>query len=578
MMPSEDFKPKLGRIRDSGRAKAIRHTTQVVEEVSRNVVRPLRRRGHINPNALRRGLASGVVAATGSFAPGTRRVVVRARYVRMTKTNLGPAHAHLRYILRDGTTREGLPGQLYDAIGPADAEAFLSRSENDPHQFRFIVAPEDSARLAGQEPVIRDLMKQMEADLGTKLDWVAVDHFNTGHPHTHVVVRGRDERGQDLIMARDYISHGIRGRMQDLVTLELGPETELERIARQTNEIGQERMTGLDRGLLTRATGSVLVVASSPIDPQRHAIMVGRLRKLESLGLAKEQRIGVWTFDAEIEPKLRQLGDRADKIKMMQRALDTVGLERSPGTYAIFDRGTRKEPLLGKVVGTGLVDEISDRSWLVVDATDGRVHYVEAGRLKPESVPAREAIVRIVPDRLTGKPLATPRIEVLADPAVRAGPDYDGPLWLDRIVASLDPSMQSRAGFGAALSRDLAARKEWLAAQDLGRFTKDGTFELRTSAATQLQQREHNRIGAEIAAKTGAAYVPSVSGTQARGVVGETIATPTAKLVVIRRDTELTVVPWSKALERHRGREIAGIVTPHQLMIGRNRARPGLER
>ena len=577
-MPSNDFKPKLGRIRDQGRAKAVRHTTHVVEEISRNVVRPLRRRGHINPNALRRGLASGVVAATGSFTPGTRRVVVRARYVRMTKANLAPAHAHLRYILRDGTTREGLPGHLYDANGPADAEAFLARSEKDPHQFRFIVAPEDSARLADQEPVIRDLMRQMEADLGTKLDWVAVDHFNTGHPHTHIVVRGRDERGQDLIMARDYISHGIRGRMQDLVTLELGPETELERIARQTNEVGQERLTGLDRGLLTRATENVFVVASKPMDPQRHALQMGRLRKLESLGLAKEERVGVWRLDPAMEPKLRQLGERADKIKMMQRALDTVGIERAPGTYAIFDRGTRKEPLLGKVVGTGLVDEISDRSWIVVDATDGRVHYVEMGRLKPESIPAREAIVRIVPDRLSGKPQATPRLEVLAKPGVQAGPNYDGPHWLDRHVDSPDPSMQTRAGFGREISREIAARKDWLAAQDLGRLNGTGGFELRTTATAQLQQREQHRLGTEIAVKSGAVYVPSVSGTQARGIVGETLATPTVKLVVIRRDNELTVVPWSKALERHRGREIAGVVTPHQLMIGRNRARPGLER
>lgn len=577
-MPEDDFKPRLGRIRDQRTAKSIRHSTRVIEEVSRNVARPQRRHGHINPNAHRRGMASGVVAATGGWTPGTRRVVVRARYVRMSKSNLGPAHAHLRYILRDGTTREGLPGQLYDANGPASSDPFLARSENDPHQFRFIVAPEDSARLADLQPVIRDLMKQMERDLGTKLDWVAVDHFNTGHPHTHVVVRGRDERGQDLIMARDYISHGIRGRMQDLVTLELGPETELERISRQINEIGQERMTGLDRGLIARAAENVLVVASSPIDPQRHAMTMGRLRKLETLGLAKEERVGVWVFDPQMELKLRQLGDRADKIKMMQRALDAVGLERAPGTYAIFDRGTRKEPLVGKVVGTGLVDEISDRSWLVVDATDGRVHYIEVGRLKPDGVPPRDAIVRIVPDQLSGKPQATPRIEVLSDSAHQAGPTYDGPLWLDRIVASPDPSMQTRAGFGAALSRELTSRKEWLVAQDLGRFKSDGGFDLRTSASAQLQQREQHRIGADIAAKAGATYVPSISGAQARGTVGETITTPTAKLVVIRRDAELTVVPWSKALERHRGKEIAGIVTPHQLMIGRNRTRPGLER
>lgn len=577
-MPEDDFKPKLGRIRDQRTAKSIRHSTRVIEEVSRDVARPQRRRGHINPNAHRRGMASGVVAATGGWTPGTRRVVVRARYVRLSKSNLGPAHAHLRYILRDGTTREGLPGQLYDANGPASSDPFLARSENDPHQFRFIVAPEDSARLVDLQPVIRDLMKQMEQDLGTKLDWVAVDHFNTGHPHTHVVVRGCDERGQDLIMARDYISHGIRGRMQDLVTLELGPETELERMARQTNEMEQERITGLDRGLLARATENVLVVASSPVDPQRHAMTMGRLRKLETLGLAEEERTGVWAFDPQMELKLRQLGDRADKIKMMQRALDAVGLERAPGTYAIFDRGTRKEPLVGKVVGTGLVDEISDRSWLVVDATDGRVHYIEAGRLKPESIPVRDAIVRIVPNRLSGKPQAAPRIEVLAEPAPQTGPTYNGPLWLDRIVANPDPSMQIRAGFGGALSRDLDARKRWLAAQDLGRFKTDGGFELRTSAGFQLQQREQNRIGTDIAAKAGATYVPSVSGTQARGTVGETITTPASKLVVIRRESELTVVPWSKALERHRGREVAGVVTPQQLMIGRNRARPGLER
>ena len=125
----------------------------------------------------------------------------------------------------------------------ADGQAFLERSEHDPHQFRFIVSAEDSERLADLKPFIRDLMRQMEQDLGTKLDWVAVDHFNTGHPHTHVVVRGRDDHGQDLVMARDYIGHGIRARAQDLVTLELGPETEIERIAKLTREVVQERFT-----------------------------------------------------------------------------------------------------------------------------------------------------------------------------------------------------------------------------------------------------------------------------------------------------------------------------------------------
>ena len=159
---------------------------------------------------------------------GSRRVIVKARYTRIVAGDLGAARAHMRYIVRDGVTREGAPGRLYDANGDdADGSAFLDRSEKDPHQFRFVVSADEGARLADLKPFIRDLLSQMERDLDTKLDWVAVDHFNTGHPHTHIVIRGRDRNGEDLVMARDYISHGVRARAQALITLELGPETEV---------------------------------------------------------------------------------------------------------------------------------------------------------------------------------------------------------------------------------------------------------------------------------------------------------------------------------------------------------------
>ena len=143
--------------------------------------------------------------------------------------------------MRDGVTREGGPGQLYDREHDvAEGGDFLERQKGDTYQFRLIVAPEDGGRMADLKPFVRDLMRDMEEDLRTKLDWVAVDHFNTGHPHTHIIIAGHDDRGQDLVMARHYISHGIRHRAQDLVTLELGPEQEFERIdqARQRDEGG----------------------------------------------------------------------------------------------------------------------------------------------------------------------------------------------------------------------------------------------------------------------------------------------------------------------------------------------------
>jgi type IV secretory pathway VirD2 relaxase len=290
------------------------------------------------------------------FVPGSRRVIVRARYTRQKAGELGAAQAHLRYIQRDGVTREGNPGRLYDAAGDdADGRAFLERSEHDPHQFRFIVSAEDSDRLTDLKPLIRDLMQQMEHDLGTKLDWIAVDHFNTGHPHTHIVIRGRDERGEELVMARDYIGHGIRARAQDLVTLELGPETELERIVKLTREVVQERFTLLDRTLLVRAKEGVLAITTDDeADHRRHTLRMGRLKTLERMGLANEKRPGVWQLDADLHGKLRRLGERADKIKMMQRALKQVGLDRSAASYALFDRGTRREFCLAGLCGRRL--------------------------------------------------------------------------------------------------------------------------------------------------------------------------------------------------------------------------------
>ena len=58
----------------------------------------------------------------------------------------------------------------------------------------------------------RELMKDAERDLGTKLDWVAVDHWNTDNPHIHVLVRGKADDGRDLVISREYISQGFRRR------------------------------------------------------------------------------------------------------------------------------------------------------------------------------------------------------------------------------------------------------------------------------------------------------------------------------------------------------------------------------
>ena len=110
-------------------------------------------------------------------------------------------------------------------------------------------------------PTLADLMAQAERDLGTRLDWIAVDHWNTDNPHIHVLVRGKADNGKDLVIARDYIAHGMRERARELVTMELGPQTEHELRQKLSAQIEQNRFTDLDRQLVRDATDNLVDLA-----------------------------------------------------------------------------------------------------------------------------------------------------------------------------------------------------------------------------------------------------------------------------------------------------------------------------
>ncbi|MCR3832217.1 relaxase/mobilization nuclease and DUF3363 domain-containing protein, partial [Pseudomonas aeruginosa] len=282
---------------------------------------------------------------------------------------------HLRYIERDGVGRDGEPGQAY---GPqtdaADLDAFKERCADDRHHFRFILSPEDGAELEDLRTYTRHLMGRMEADLGTGLDWVAVNHWNTDNPHMHIVVRGRDDTGKDLIIAGDYIADGFRHRAAELATEWLGPRTELEIQQTLQREVEQERWTSLDRTLKREAGDHGLVHVERLNEPRlqrQRLLLIGRLQRLQRLGLADETQPGTWAVHADAEKTLRALGERGDIIRTMQRAMSG-----KPRELAVFEPGDDGRTIVGRVAAKGLADELHDRGYLVIDGLDGKAHYV----------------------------------------------------------------------------------------------------------------------------------------------------------------------------------------------------------
>ncbi|MER9470890.1 hypothetical protein NKI82_34800, partial [Mesorhizobium sp. M0482] len=239
---SDRFQVRTGRTRHGGNSRTLPFVRQVEIAVRKQGGNPNRfgassggGKGSGRFNARGRGgkVAAGLPKDAGGWRQDesgvrfrSRRVVVKARVVKLPGRGKGTTgrgqkfvtthkavNAHLRYLQRDGVTRDGEKGKVYSADDDeADGKAFVERGRGDRHQFRFIVAPEDAAEMEDLRSFTRDLMRQMETDLNTRLGWIAVDHHNTGHPHTHILVRGVTDDSKILNIAGDYIAHGIRHR------------------------------------------------------------------------------------------------------------------------------------------------------------------------------------------------------------------------------------------------------------------------------------------------------------------------------------------------------------------------------
>jgi type IV secretory pathway VirD2 relaxase len=317
-----------------------------------------------------------------------RRVVIKASI----KVHAGGRHIglrkHLAYIERDGTDEVGDRAKLY---GPdvehaakidanindmSDAKEVHESWKDDRHHFRFIVAPEDSAQLSDLSAYTRDLVGKMEVELGTKLEWVAANHYDTGNPHTHLIVRGVRADGKDLVIPRGYMAQGMRRDAQDLVGLELGPVTQREGRVRLAKTVTAERVTELDRTLGDQVRdGSVDL--SAPVDKTRvwqKQLLQRRLGHLATMGLAERQGSGRWSVESDFPDQLERMGARDDVMKTLHRVLGKQGLSVPATEDNIFDpNGMGAKGVTGVVMAFGKMDDTRANGFVVIEALDGNI-------------------------------------------------------------------------------------------------------------------------------------------------------------------------------------------------------------
>ena len=558
MKEENDFRVRPGRIR-------AREPSPYRPFVARAVEAAERAGGGVRLSGSRTGRGgigrgrSASLNARRSVTGRSRVVAVKARVVRQGSGRT-PLSVHLNYLKRDGVSRDGAPGMMFDAAGEkVDERAFAERCADDRHHFRFIVSPEDATELSDLKAYTRDLMAQAERDLGTSLDWVAADHWNTGHPHIHVLVRGRTDQGEDLVISRDYISSGLRHRAGHLVTLELGPRTDLEIRRSLEAEIDAERWTRLDRAIARDAARGV-VDLRPPVLSRPDAIeaaKVGRMNKLAELGLAEPLGPAQWRLRPDAEQALRQLGHCNDIIARLHRAL---GPEHGASDY-VLDSGALKRPVLGRLAARGLDDELKGTAFVVIDGVDGRAHHV---RLPSLDAAGDSALGSVVEARWTEPTEGRRSVLVIA---VRSDLDMDGQVkargatWLDRQLVAREPAALAERGFGAEVSEALGRRLENLAGEGFASRDAD-RLRLAPDLLGRLRRRELESEAARISKETGLTARPVEEGEYVAGVVRRRVTLTSGRFAMIDDGLGFSLVPWKAELEHQLGRHISGVALP----------------
>lgn len=563
MTSEDDFEIKPGRIKRDSLAGGRKAQTLVAQ-----IQRVAKRAGYTR-------LAPGgrVAKGTGNNARGrraalsarnrsaNRRVIIKARVVRQTgaRFRAAPLARHVAYLKRDGVTQDGREAGLFDARSDnADGDGFAARCNDDRHHFRFIVSPEDAVDMQDLRAFTRELMDDMAHDLDTRLDWVAVDHWNTDNPHIHILLRGKANNGKDLVIDKGYIREGMRSRAEERVTIELGQRSEREIEQSLLREVDAERWTSLDSNLQQLADRSAGVVDLRPdgraADPSRRSMLIGRAMKLERLGLATRIDPACWTLKPGMESTLRDLSIQGDIIKTMHRAMTVRGHIPDVSAFLIHE-DDRPEPVIGRLVERGLHDELTGYAYAVVDGIDGRTHHLRFADLDMTGDAKAGAIVEL---RSWEDAKGRTRLSLAtrSDLSLSEQVGARGATWLDRHLIAKDKSELGK-GFGREVQDALEKRSALLESQGLA-TQRGGRVAFARDLLSTLRGRELDDVVAKIEKQTGLAHQPTPKGASIEGTYRQRINLASGRFAMIDNGLGFELVPWRPALEKHLGQHVSG--------------------
>lgn len=313
--------------------------------------------------------AQGSAAKPARSFDANQRCAVRVSYS-PNKTR-GQWRAHGRYLERDSAVGDKPFGEAANTTG-LDEKLAEWQAAGDGRLFKLILSPEFGHRLDLQQ-FTRDFIQGIEQRTGAKLEWVAVVHNNTEHPHVHVALRGI-AGGQNLRLDRYLIRNGMREHAERLCTLTLGYRTEQDVLEAQRKEVGFTRATSLDRQIQKRAVPVSPTEAHIAIpagNREFFQLLACRMAALTKMGLAQPDGSG-WRLRNDFIHVLKTMQQAGDRQKMLNQYGILLSDPRRPAQVTRVKDITHLE---GRVIAH-VHEDASSATHMILEGTDARVHFI----------------------------------------------------------------------------------------------------------------------------------------------------------------------------------------------------------
>lgn len=327
------------------------------------------------------GLKRGRGVSPGKGDKFRQRVTVKVRFQKHGKeSSLKSLKLHISYLSRDGVDKDGGKAILFNHDSKVSREKLSSIAESwvqDRHHFRLVISPERGEDL-DMKRYTHQFVSGLEQDLGTKLEWIGAVHYDTENPHIHLLVRGKTDTGEDLVIKSGYISYGMRDLAEELATRTLGKRTEAEIRHSLIKEVEQERLCDTDRKLLYEVSKSEkgVIDLSKPWNTEDklvRGLKIKRLKFLRERGLSKKIAPGIWQLSETLEEVLKELSLEGDIIKTMHQRMrgERENISFKPGYHP---------DIKGKIIYRGFVEALSEKSYMLIEGDDGKNYSVRLSK------------------------------------------------------------------------------------------------------------------------------------------------------------------------------------------------------